>query len=105
MSEIVKKFDLSEMSQMVSEQTDVYNNLVQQVLTSFFDILAQGVALKEYGEVHGLGSFRIVKLKPESGIDPQGNAYSVGERVKVEFNPFEPFREKVEATTGLKCIL
>lgn len=101
---IVKNFDLSEMEQMVSEQTDVYNNLVHQVLTSFFDILAQGVALKEYGEVEGLGSFRIVTLKPTSGIDPQGDPFSVGDRVTIEFNPFEPFREKVEATTGLKCI-
>lgn len=104
MSTIIKNLDRSELENMVVEETRFSQADVKKVLNSFFKNLIDGVSFKEYAEIHGLGSFRIKRLAPDHGADPLGNPYSVGERAQVEFNAFEPFRDKVESTTGLPCI-
>lgn len=62
--------------------------------------------IAEHGDlhIHGFGSFRLRKLEPKNGIDPNGNEYSVGERLKADFNAFNHFRETVEKIRGVKCL-
>lgn len=104
MSSIIKNLDRREITAMVAHDTHLPEKTVAKVLSEFFVALISGVALKEYAELEGLGSFRVKRIAAESGTDPHGNPYSVGERVTVEFNPFEPFRDEVERITGLPCI-
>ncbi len=104
MSGIIKNLDRKEIEQMVHGDTAFSHGLIHDVISSFFKNLREGVALKEYAELDELGSFHIKRHAAHAGKDPQGHAFSVGERVSIEFNAFEPFREEVSATTGLTCI-
>lgn len=105
MSDIVKNLDRHELAMQTSAEASYAYETVDEIIGVFFKKLAEGVALKGYAEVHGLGSFKLKELAPREGHLPNNEPFSVGKRITVEFNPFQPFRESVEAVTGVECIL
>jgi len=102
---IVKNLDRSEMERQVLADIGGDPQEVHAILSSFFQILGKGVALKGYAEVHELGSFKLRAIPANEGILPDGTPFSAPNRVTVDFNPFQEMRENVEAVTGVECIL
>jgi len=97
-------YDFSELIADTAEKTEYGNRIVELILEAAFETLAEKVAEKGYVQVHRFGSFRIKTLAAESGKLPNGDEFSVGERVTIEFNPFKKFRETLEERTGLPAI-
>lgn len=98
-------FDLRDLIQAVCERTDQGINNVDESVDAALNIIKAQVAIRGYVELHGFGSFKLRTLQAESGTDPQGNEYSVPERVTVEFNPFKAFRDVLTAETNKPAIL
>lgn len=105
MSDIIANLDRTELVRLVQEETRFPERDINRILDSFFGHTIKGVALTGYAEIHGLGSFKVEKAAPRKGKTPQGQDFDVPERTKVNFNPFERFREEVSTVTGLDCIV
>ena len=103
--EVKGNFDLKDLIQAVCERTDQGIDHVDESVKAALNILKAEIAVRGYVELNGFGSFAIKTLKAESGTDPQGNEYSVPERVTVEFNPFKAFRDVLTAETNKPAIL
>lgn len=103
--DVIKNLDLHEVAHQTAAECNMDHEDVERVLKTAFKTIARGVALKGYAELHGFGSFKLRKLAPRDGELPDGTEFSVGERITVDFNPFDRFRHEVEAVTGLPCIL
>lgn len=97
-------YDLGELIQETAEAAGCLHNEVDHILKTAFDILAAKIAENGSAQVHKFGSFKTRVLPAESGTDPNGNPYEVGERVTIEFNPFKSFRERLTAESGLPAI-
>lgn len=110
MPEIIKNLDRTELERIVQNDTKFPLADIHKMTTAFFAALRNGVAISGYAEIHGLGSFKVKRHAPKKGKTPpkegeqEGAPYEVGERVSVEFNAFEEFREEVGTVAGVECI-
>ncbi len=102
--DILKNLDRSELESAISVKHGQTVETVHAVIQTFIEGIRQGVALKGYVEIDGLGSFRLQTLLAQEGV-AFGKEYAVPERVTVQFNPFLPFRNDVETIVGKPCIL
>ena len=103
--DVIKNLDLHKLVHMTAKKLGKDHDEVDEVVTSFINTFRDAMPLKGYAEIHGLGSFKLRPLAPRSGKLPDGSDFSVGERITVDFNPFQPLRDSVQAVTGIECIL
>jgi len=97
-------FDLSEVIEEVSEKLEMSSDGVRLVLEAALTTLKVRISTLGHVQLHNFGSFHVQRLAARAGIDPQGESYSVGERVTVEFNPFADFRAVLTEKQGLPAI-
>lgn len=101
---IMNKFDLNDLRRAVVKTTGANPDVVSDVLDAAFEATRNAVCEHGSVSIHGFGSFHTRILPGESGADPHGNEYEVGERITVDFNPFKKFREELEAAKGITAI-
>lgn len=97
-------FDLRELIHLTAAECDAQLSEVDYAVKTALKILKTEISKRGYATIEGFGSFRVDEIASRSGIDPQGNPFSVEERLTVEFNPEKRFRDELSKLTGKKVI-
>lgn len=92
--------DYNEIRQIVMHRTGENPDTVRDILDTFWDVLAEVLAIHDRAELHGVGVIKLEDRKERDGIDPQGNPYHTPERRSIEFHASDAYAEKVRAFTG-----
>ena len=101
--DVIKNLDRHELVHMTAKKLGKDHDDVDEVVASFLQTFIDTMPLKGYAEIHGFGSFKLRTLAPRAGELPDGKEFSVGERITIDFNPFKPLQDNVEAVTGIEC--
>lgn len=92
--------DYNEIRQIVIHRTGENPDTLRGVLDTFWDVIAEALAIHDRVELHGIGVFKLVDRKEDSGLDPQGRPWETPERREIVFQPSDAYAEKVKAFTG-----
>lgn len=92
--------DYNEVRQIIIDRVGQNVTMIHDVLDAFWDVIAEALAIHDRVELHGIGAFKLVDRKEDSGLDPQGRPWETPERREIVFQPSDAYAEKVKAFTG-----
>lgn len=98
--DIKKDADYGEVRKIVAEQTGESVGIVSEVIDTFFNVLAEVLAMHNRYEHAGLGVISLLKRAPRQGIDPQGEPFETAARLEIEFHASKIFANKVQVLLG-----
>jgi len=98
------EYDKNDLMRQVAHNVGMNTAVVEAVTEEVIRVMRAATA--KYGriEILGFGSFSKKGLAPKSGVDVNGNPYSVGKRGKVRFRAAEKFCKELEAADGINYI-
>jgi len=103
-NEVIGDYDKDDLMKQVAKNLSMDHDDVISVIEEAFAVTKAAVIKHDRVIYRGFGSLRLKKHAPESGKDPGGNAYEVGERLSVEFNAGGDFKSQITLAKGLPAI-
>jgi len=103
-NEVIGDYDKDDMIRQVSKNLGRDHDVVVSIIEEAFAVTKAAVIKHDRVIYRGFGSLRLKTHAAESGKDPQGEKYEVGERLSVEFNAGGDFKSQITLAKGLPAI-
>ena len=103
-NEVLGDYDKDDLIRQVSKNLGINHDEVVSVIEEAFSVTKAAVIKHDRVIYRGFGSLRLKTHAAESGKDPQGEKYEVGERLSVEFNAGGAFKSQITLSKGLPAI-
>lgn len=90
-----KEFDRGDLVRHIAERTGLSVADVAKVVEWVPIAIADAVVEFDRVKIHGFGVFTLLKRSEDSGVLPNGNEWSVPERLKLVFRPSKAIQEQI----------
>lgn len=99
-TDIEGEADYNDLRQIVMHRTGENPDTVRNILGTFWDVLAEVLAIHDRAELRGVGVIKLEDRERRSGLDPQGRPWETPDRREIEFHASAAYAQKVQEFTG-----